>query len=284
MKQGSLSHPVKSILGIYLLCFLFRAVEYMFIRTDQSIFAEAFLHKLAGILVLALAVRYFSFTWPQIGFSGRAAWEKALYGLLLGAGIFALAYGAEYAIQAGAGKAPSLQVYVTSYAVTGNQGRETGLLFFAFCIVGNIINVVMEEGVFRGLFIRLLEARYSFVKAVAFSSLLFGLWHIAAPVRSLLDGEISIHGAVMSALMLVIAAGLTGAKVCLLTRITGSLWMPMADHFINNTIVNILHVVTLYGADELQPMRIAAAQTVSFMIVLLMYWQSGAKRKPTFRA
>ncbi|MEA4971036.1 MAG: CPBP family intramembrane glutamic endopeptidase [Candidatus Pelethousia sp.] len=255
----------------------------MLLRTDQSIFGEAFVHKLAGILVLALAVRYYSFTWPQVGFSGLSAWKKALYGLLLGAGVFAVAYGTEYLIQTAAGKAPSLQVYVTSYAVTGNQGKETGLMFFAFCIVGNIINVVMEEGVFRGLFIRLLETRYSFIKALVLSSLLFGLWHIAAPVRSLLDGEISILGAAMYALMLVITAGLTGAKVCLLAKMTGSLWMPMADHFVNNTIVNILHVVTLSGADELQTMRIAAAQTISFLVVLLLYWQSGAKRKPTFR-
>ncbi len=283
MKQGSLSHPIKSVLGIYLLCFLFRAVEYMLLRTDQSIFGEAFVHKLAGILVLALAVRYYSLSWTQVGFSGLSAWKKALYGLLLGAGVFAVAYGAEYLIQTAAGKAPSLQVYVSSYAVTGNQGKETGLMFFAFCIVGNIINVVMEEGVFRGLFIRLLETRYSFIPAVVLSSLLFGLWHIAAPVRSLLDGDISILGAAMYALMLVITAGLTGAKVCLLAKMTGSLWMPMADHFVNNTIVNILHVVTLSGADELQTMRIAAAQTISFLVVLLLYWQSGAKRKPTFR-
>lgn len=88
----------------------------------------------------------------------------------------------------------------------------------------------------------------------------------------------------MYALMLVLTTGVTGAKFCLLTKITGSLWMPMADHFFNNSIVNTLHIVSLSGADELQVIRITIAQTVSFLIVLFIYWKSGAHKKCTFRA
>jgi membrane protease YdiL (CAAX protease family) len=172
---------------------------------------------------------------------------------------------------------------VSSYAIDGNQGRQTALLFYAFCIFGNIINVSMEEGVFRGLFIKLAETRYTFIKSVILSSILFGIWHIVAPIRNLLDGEMSAAGAVMYALMYILTAGLAGAKFCLLTKITGSLWMPMADHFLNNTISNILHVVTASGADELQIIRISIAQTISFLIVLFIYWKSGAHKKSTFR-
>lgn len=103
------------------------------------------------------------------------------------------------------------------------------------------------------LFMELSETRYSFFKAVVLSSVLFGIWHIAAPVRRLLDGDISVPGAVISALVLVLTTGITGAKFCLLTKITGSLWMPMA-------------------------------QTISFLIVLFIYWKTGAHNKQTFRA
>ena len=47
----------------------------------------------------------------------------------------------------------------------------------------------------------------------------------------------------------------------------------MGDHFVNNTIVNILHVVSIgeEEADQLMTIRITIAQSVSFIVVLIWY-------------
>ena len=71
--------------------------------------------------------------------------------------------------------------------------------------------------------------------------------------------------------ILVVTSGLIGFKFALLTRMTGNLYMAMGDHFVNNTIVNILHVVSKTGTDELQFVRITIAQTLSFIVVLIYY-------------
>ena len=58
----------------------------------------------------------------------------------------------------------------------------------------------------------------------------------------------------------------------LLYRITGNLWLGLGDHLFNNTIAtNMLHVVSPTGPDELQIVRIMAAQLISFAFVLAIY-------------
>lgn len=45
----------------------------------------------------------------------------------------------------------------------------------------------------------------------------------------------------------------------------------MGYHFVNNVIVNILHVVSATGTDQFMVVRISIAQTVSFVIILIWY-------------
>jgi membrane protease YdiL (CAAX protease family) len=181
-------------------------------------------------------------------------------------------YGAEMFMHGSAGNAPSLSFYATSYAIQGSRVMEGGLVFVLICIAGNIINVTMEEGVFRGLFMRLAEEKYSFARACILSSALFGFWHIMQPLRNVLDGEQSPGGAFMMGLMLVGTSALAGVQYVMLYKATGSLWAGMAAHFINNASANLLHVVTAAGAaDELMTVRITIASTVSFVIVLIFF-------------
>lgn len=275
--QTSKQHPVRFIVIFYLVCFFFRAVEYFFIRTDTTVLGEAFIHKLIGIALIAAAVRLLRYKWTDIGFCAGRIINGVLLGLLLGVGVFAAAYGAEMLMQAG--NAPSLQMYVTSYAIEGNRSIQGGILFVFICIAGNVINVIMEEGAFRGLFMRLMEEKYSFAKACAFSSVLFGVWHIAQPVRNVLDGQQSVTGAVMSALLLVVTSALLGVQYCMLYKITGSLWAGMAAHFVNNAGINLIHIVTASGADELQVVRISIAQTLSFVVVLIFFLKYQRRKK-----
>ena len=275
---------VLSILAVYAVCFLFLCLEYFLIRTDQTIWGEASIHKLLGIAICFIALWVLHIKPTDAGFRTKRVYKNILFGAILGLSVYILAYSIELIILAIKGKSPSLHFYVTSYSVDGNMGNQTGFWFFVLCIVGNVINVVMEEGVFRGLFIKMAEKKYNFLIAVIISSVLFGFWHLVAPLRSYIDGERSLGGMFMMMLMLFFATGITGAKFCLLTKITGSLWLPMTDHFINNTIINILHISSTSGIDELQTVRIAIAQTISFVIVLTVFIKGKYYKKPTFES
>ena len=271
MKAKAKSNPTVFILSVYAVCCFFRAIEYFLLRTDQGVVGEAFLHKLIGIALLAAVLSITGYKWQNIGFIPSKFVPDIGKGLLLGIGVFALAYGVEITLQSLSGNAPALSVYVTSYSIAGNRSLQGGVWLLLFCIIGNIINVIMEEGVFRGLFPKLTEEKHSFWMACVFSSVLFGVWHIAQPIRNAMDGEQSVMGALMSGVLLVVTSTLLGIQYCMLNKVTGSIWAGMAAHFVNNTTINLLHVSTNSGVDELQTIRITIAQTASFVIVLIIY-------------
>ncbi len=264
-------NALSMVLGIYAICFAFRAVEYFFLRTDQTVLGEAFIHKLAGIVILFAAARYYGFSKKDIGFSNNKIFKDTLKGLGFGLAVFTLAYSVEILILAIQGRFESLSFYVSAYSIDGNVGNQTDFIFFIMCFVGNIINVVMEEGVFRGLFQKILEKKYSFFIAAVIASSLFGLWHIMSPLRSFCDGTMSVGGFAANSIMLIVTSALVGFKFAMMTKLTGNLYMAMGDHFVNNTIVNILHVISVGGADQMQVVRISIAQSVSFIIVLVWY-------------
>ena len=70
MKEKN-KNALSIVLGIYIICFVFRAIEYFFLRTDQTVLGEAFVHKLIGITILFAAARYYGFSNKEIGFSNN---------------------------------------------------------------------------------------------------------------------------------------------------------------------------------------------------------------------
>ena len=261
------------VLLFYLTCFALRWLEYLWLRTDQGPLGEAVWHKLAGIALLALTLGKWgprlglNGGWRGIGLPATGAAKDIGIGMLLGSTAFALAYAAEMTVLHWQGQTPRLAFYASSYTLQGNRAMHAGALFVLICLLGNLINVVMEEGVFRGLFMRWLLPVHGFWRAGLWSSLLFGLWHIAQPVRNVLDGTQSPASALLAAMLLVISSALLGMQYVMLLHITGTLWAGMAAHFLNNTTVNLLHVHAATGTDSLFMLRIVMAQTLSFMAV-----------------
>ncbi len=109
----------------------------------------------------------------------------------------------------------------------------------------------MEEGIFRGLFIKIFSESKPFMQANFIAAFLFGIWHIVMPARSCMDGEMSFTAMVLMGIGYIILAGVMGIKWGLLYHMTGDIWVGFGDHLFNNTVAaNMLHVISLKGADE----------------------------------
>ena len=262
---------VMYVLGIFFACYFFRFVEYFFIRTDQTIIGEAFIHKLIGIAVILIALKKSGYHFDDIGLIRKGGIRHTIYGLLFGLSMFVIGYAIEIMILVKQEKFQSMKLYVSSYAIDQNIVMESGLVFIIICLAGNIINVIMEEGLFRGLFPRILRDKASFIKVTTVCSLLFGLWHVIGPIRNYIDGVSSVNGTIANVLMLFFTSGLIAFRFAMISKMEGALYMGMADHFVNNTIVNLLHISSTTGTDELMFARIAIAQSISFCIVLSVF-------------
>lgn len=150
------------------------------------------MHKLVGILVLGVCLRLIHKSWSAIGFSTKEMGRNTIFGLVLKIVTFGVAYGVADFQVTQSQSLVKVEYFITAYSAEGNIGTQTGLLFLLICILGNLINVVMEEDVFRGLYVKVLEQKYSFMRAALISSGLLRLWHIAVPLRSFLEGNIRL--------------------------------------------------------------------------------------------
>ena len=279
MERNIKCKPNNLCMIIFLLCLSVRFVEYFLIETDKTAIGENVLHKVVGIILLALVLKKINLTWGDIGFQKNGFVSGILKGLLLGSVCFAVSFGLELAIFILQGNPAHLEVYISSFSLTGSQIKNTDFVFFLLCVLFNIINVWMEEGVFRGLFLKTLSETKPFMQANFISAFLFGIWHIVMPVRSYVNGEMSFAAMLPMGIGYIILAGIMGIKWGLLTRITGNIWAGLGDHLFNNTVAaNMLHVVSLKGADELQIVRIMAAQIISFAFVLIRYYHKNRKK------
>lgn len=266
--KKSYKSTVRNSLILFAVCLMVHTIEVMFIRTDETVFAECFINKVFGITALFWVLSRLKMSWRDIGFKKEAFLSSTAKGIGICAGSYLAAFAAEFIILAAQGRPAHLEFFVTGFSLTGSTVKLTGAGFVLMCIFFNIINVWMEEGVFRGFFIKYISCGHDRKKAMYISSLLFGLWHLVTPVRSLLDGDMSSTEFAVMSVGYVVLSMLMGIKWGLLYQMSGNIWIGMADHFFNNCVVtNLLHVVTADGVDEMQIIRVITGELISFIAV-----------------
>ena len=273
-------YPLSVCIAIYLICYAFRLWEYFVLKTDESVIGENFIHKACGIVVIFAALFASGLHWRDIGFIRADRLKNIGFGLALGAGFYTIAYAVECIVLYVQGASPSLKIASGGFSlVKSTEFVSTGI---AFILLFNVLNVWMEEGLFRGLFTRLLRERYEFKTVIFITALLFGLWHLAMPVRSFIEGQMKL------APMLLLGAGYValtfvyGLKMSFLYRMTGSIWAGLSEHFFNNSVINIVHVASSRGSDHLQVVRIVTAQLLSFIFVTILYLLKRKNLLPVF--
>lgn len=270
MLNQLLKKPILSCYLIFVVCSLARIFEYFYIRTDDTFLSENFLHKLFGILLLWGILSICKLRWKDIGFTSKGIMSGLGKGLLFGLVCSIFAYVVECLTLFFLHGNVHLSFYTSGFSLTNEKGSQAGILFILLSVLFNLINVWMEEGVFRGLFTKILEG-ISYRRSLFFIAFLFGIWHLVMPFRDFLDGESSLANLTIMGIGYVILAGMMSIKWSLLYKMTGSLWLGLGDHLFNNLASNLLHVISNSEVDGLQIVRILLWQLLSFATVVWVY-------------
>lgn len=265
-----------SIWIIFAILILVHGFEAIVLKMDETVFGENFINKLFGILVVFIVLKCLDWKWPDIGFAKTGFVKYTGVGLLIALCSFIISYSVEIIILKSQGNDIGFGIFTTGFSLTGEAAIHTGIGFILMCIFFNIINVIMEEGTFRGLFYNIAVIDRSSKYACLFQAFLFGVWHIVTPLHNLIDGDISIASFIALGIGYIILAGMMGIKWGLLYKMTGCLYAGMADHFFNNCIAtNLLHITTESGVDDMMFIRVVIAQLLSFSAVLLVWKKRG---------
>lgn len=277
MNEKILKRTTLSCLIIFAVMIAVHAFEAIVLRMDETILGENFINKVFGIAVVFIVLKCLKWKAGDIGFAHRGFIKSASLGLLLAAVSFTVSYAAEIMLLKSQGQDVTLGIFTSGFSLTGNAEIHTGIGFILMCVFFNIINVVMEEGTFRGLFYHIVGSDHAPRTALLFQALLFGVWHIVTPLHNLIDGDMNVASFIGMSIGYIILAGLMGIKWSLLYNMTGNLYAGMADHFFNNCIAtNLLHVTTAEGTDDMMIVRVMIAQLISFAAVVIIW-----KRKHT---
>ena len=267
-------NPNKNRIGfsivIFIICLIVHTAEVFFLRTDETVFAECFVNKVFGIVLLFGVLKVLHMKWRDIGFKKESFLEGCLKGFGICALFYTIGFLVEFVVMSLSGNPGHMEFFVTGFSLTGNVVKTTGLGFVLMCIGFNIINVWMEEGLFRGFYITYLAKSISPKAALVFAAVLFGFWHLVTPLRSVADGEMTMGTFAVMSIGYIVLSALMGIKWGLLFERSGSVWIGLADHFFNNCVVtNLLHVVSDTGADEYQILRVLVGELTSFFAVLI---------------
>jgi len=237
--------PFLTAFALLLIALAFRLTDIFVLRLDER-WGEILLSKALGFALVVAFVWLTGHTLQSIGLHSRLLPQSLLIGTLITTVAFLLGYGAELITPVQSGSLPVLRLS----AIDPKAGVAGGVLFAFWLVAGNFVNSWMEEGLFRGIMIRLFRIRLSFWQANLLQAFLFGLWHLPWVLKWYQTGQVTtgseIAFAMLSNFLPQFVMGIVWGYLYLKTD---NLWTVWIAHTLTNSTLNLLHVVTVEGMD-----------------------------------
>jgi len=273
----SLERPILTGLVLLIIALVFKWVDTFVLRLDERL-GEIILSKTLGFLLVIVFVWAAGRTLRDIGLHAQRLGQSLLIGTVVALVTLTVSYAAEFIVQW------QDQPVFQFAAIDPKAGVSGGLLFALWLILGNVVNSFMEEGLFRGVMGRLFRSRLSFCWANGLQAFLFGLWHLPWVLKWYQTGQLEGQGGwVVATFLQFMPMFLIGLVWGYCYFKTGSLWVSWVFHFLNNTILNLLHITTVEGFDSGSAIRGPVAIVVALSSMFLVKYLAERYEMPEVR-
>lgn len=247
-------NPITVLMIITLLCLIFRILD-TFVFPLVELVGELILSKSLGLILIILYLWSINRKPKAIGIHKNNAGQSFIIGFLVAGIMLGIYYIMTLVVTSSSGIEGSLQ-----FAPTDPKTGLRGDFYFALWLIfGNVVNVLMEEGLFRGLMTRKFLDKLIFWKTNILQAFLFGIWHITWPIKSFLDGDILFGELILQSIFATLSPFLIALIWGYLYFKTASLFAPLICHFLWNSILNIILFITVSEQDLSNVITIAGA-------------------------
>ena len=116
------------------------------------------------------------------------------------------------------------------------------LIFVYFTFMTNLVIVMMEEGLFRGIFLpmSLSVTKTHFWKANILQAFLFGIWHWIWPLKELVSANMTMEEVILYAIIYFIMSFSIAIPWGYYYYKTGSILVSVGSHLIWNTLLGLI--------------------------------------------
>ncbi|MFX1572508.1 MAG: lysostaphin resistance A-like protein [Promethearchaeota archaeon] len=237
-------YPITVLMIITLLCLIFRLLD-TFVLPITELVGELIFSKSLGLILIVFYLWSINRKPKAIGIHRSNLGQSFAIGFLLAAIMLGVYYILTLVVNSISGIEGGLE-----FAPTDPKTGLRGDYYFALWLLfGNIVNVLMEEGLFRGLMTRKFLDKMSFWRTNILQAFLFGIWHITWPIKDFIDGETSFGGFILQSIIQTLSPFLIALIWGYMFFKTASLIGPLISHYLWNSTLNVILFIATSGED-----------------------------------
>ena len=270
------SRTIPDAISIYIVMLLIYCADIFFLKSDLTVLGDAFYSRVLSLIVLTIFIWLNKESWDILGISKKKKKFQtgAIYGTLFTVVPMIIVMVVESLIYSFIYEnAVSLRFSPPSLSHVHDLANLTPAIAVIIYIFTTFVGSVFKEFFFRGYMLKKIKSASDFKTANIIQALMYMSFTLPMLLRNLVnhyyDNTTASLG-VFIFMFYIIHETLAGIKWGLLTRVTGSTYTAIVDHFLYVFLSNSIFITNRYVTWSFM-LHNLAIQVLSTVMVLIYY-------------